>query len=142
LFSRNSKVFEEGLERLDYVVEKYDDEKNFQYVSCIEEIKPIGKSIRLHQLDLYRIAIFSKQQIVKKDLNKVLAFLDANNSIKFYCMSLLNDVFNFFKITKIYLPKEQYNTSMLIPNVSLLGIWSAKFNVNPLLFDFIQSFKE
>jgi hypothetical protein len=61
LFSRNSKIFEEGLERPDYVVEKYDDEKNFQYVSCIGEIKPVDKSTRLHQLDLHQIAIFSKQ---------------------------------------------------------------------------------
>ena len=52
MFSRNSKVFEEGLEQPDYVVEKYDDEKNFQYVSCIEEIKPVAKSTQLHQLDL------------------------------------------------------------------------------------------
>jgi hypothetical protein len=47
LFSRNSKIFEEGLERPDDVVEKYDDEKNFQYVPCIGEIKPIGKYPRL-----------------------------------------------------------------------------------------------
>ena len=33
LFSRNSKIFEESLELLDHVVEKYDDEKNLQYVS-------------------------------------------------------------------------------------------------------------
>ena len=52
LFSRNSKFFEEGLEQPDYVVEKYDDEKSFQYVSCIGEIKPVGKPTWLHQLDL------------------------------------------------------------------------------------------
>ena len=91
---------------------------------------------------IYIESLFSQSNRLKKDLNKDLSFLDANNSIKFYCMSLFNDVFNFVKIAKIYLPKEQYNTSMLIPNVSLLGIWSAKFSVNPLLFDFIQSFKE
>ncbi|KAG2194615.1 hypothetical protein INT46_009601, partial [Mucor plumbeus] len=38
---RNIKIFEEGLERPDYVVQKYDDEKNFQYVSCIGEIEPV-----------------------------------------------------------------------------------------------------
>ena len=48
LFSRNSKIFEEGLKRPDSVVEKYDDEKNFQYASCIEKIKSVGKSTRLH----------------------------------------------------------------------------------------------
>jgi hypothetical protein len=35
-------------------------------------------------------------------------------------MSLLNDVFNFVEIAEIYLPKEQYNASMLIPSLNLL----------------------
>jgi hypothetical protein len=66
---------------------------------------------------------FSKQQIVKKSLNKILSFLCAGkNSIKLYCMSLLNDVFNFVEIAEVYLPKEQYNASMLIPSLNLLGI--------------------
>ena len=73
-------------------------------------------------MDLYRIAIFSKQQIVKKNLNKVLSFLCVGNSIKFYCMSLLNDVYNFVEIAEIYLPKEQYNAKMLIPSLNVLGM--------------------
>jgi hypothetical protein len=36
-------------------------------------------------------------------------------------MSLLDDVFNFVEIVEIYLPKEQYNASMLIPILNLLG---------------------
>jgi hypothetical protein len=44
LFSRDSNVFEEGLERPDYAVGEYNDEKDFQWVSCIEEIKPVAKS--------------------------------------------------------------------------------------------------
>jgi hypothetical protein len=121
LFSRNSKIFEEDLEQLDYVVEKYDGKKNIQYVSCIGEIKPVVKFIRLQQLDLYRIAILSKQQIMEKSFNKILSFLCVDNSIKFYYISLLNNVFNFVKIAEIYLPKEKYNTSMLIPSLNLLG---------------------
>ena len=35
--------------------------------SCIGEIKPIGKFTRIYQFDLYRISIFLKQQIVKKN---------------------------------------------------------------------------
>ena len=43
-----------GLRRPDYVAEKYDNEKQIQYVSCIGKIKPVGKFTRLHQLlDLY-----------------------------------------------------------------------------------------
>jgi hypothetical protein len=37
-------------------------------------------------------------------------------------MSFLNDVFNFVEIAEIYLPKEQYNASTLIPNLNLLGM--------------------
>jgi hypothetical protein len=35
-------------------------------------------------------------------------------------MSLLNNAFEFVEITEIYLPKEQYNASMLIPSLNLL----------------------
>jgi hypothetical protein len=105
LFSRNSKIFKEGLEQADYVVEKYYDENNFQYVSYIGEIKPVGKPTRLYQLDLYWIPIFSKQQIVKKKLNKFLLFLCVGNYIKFYCMPLLNDVCNLAEIAKFIFQK-------------------------------------
>jgi hypothetical protein len=37
-------------------------------------------------------------------------------------MSLLNNVFNFVKIAEIYLAKEQYNASMLISSLNLLGM--------------------
>ena len=60
LFSRNNKIFKEGFEQADYVIENYYDENNFQYASCIGEIKPVGKPTRLYQLDLYWIPIFSK----------------------------------------------------------------------------------
>ena len=125
------------------VIEKYDDEKNFQYVSCIGGSKPVGKSTRLHQLDLYWIAIFSKQQTVKKNLNKILSFLCAGNSIKFYCMPLLNNVLNFVKIAETYLPKEQYNSIMQACwfQVWTFWEWFAKFNFEPL-FGFIKNFKE
>ena len=47
----------------------------------------------------------------------------AGTPIKFYCiMSSLNDVFSFVEIAEIYLPKEQYNASMLISSLILLGI--------------------
>jgi hypothetical protein len=60
---------------------------------------------------------------VKKNLNKILSLLCAGNySNKLYCMSLLNDVFNFVEIAEIYLPKEQYDASTLIPSLKLLGM--------------------
>jgi hypothetical protein len=37
-------------------------------------------------------------------------------------MSLLNDVFKFVEIDEIYLPKEQYDASMLIPSLNLSGM--------------------
>jgi hypothetical protein len=66
--------------------------------------------------------MFSKKQIVKKNLNKILSFLCAGNSVEFYCMSLLKDVFNFVETAEIYLLKEQYNASMLISSLNFLGM--------------------
>ena len=83
MFSRNSKIFEEGLERPNCVVGKYDDKNNFQYISCIGKLKPAGKSTWLHQTNLYQIAIFPKQQIVKENFNKILSVLCAGNPSKF-----------------------------------------------------------
>jgi hypothetical protein len=37
-------------------------------------------------------------------------------------MSLLNNVFDFVETAEIYLPKEQYNASMLIPSLKLFGM--------------------
>jgi hypothetical protein len=61
LFSRNSKIFEEELERSKYVVEKDDDEKNFQYEPCVREIKLVGISTQLYQLYLLYIELSFSQ---------------------------------------------------------------------------------
>jgi hypothetical protein len=53
-------------------------------------------------------------------------------------MSLLNYVFKFVEIAEIYLPKEQYNASMLIQSLKPLGM-VFKFNYKPL-FGFIKIF--
>jgi hypothetical protein len=83
-----------------------------------------------------------EEKIKQNSVVSVCSVQCAGNSIKFYCMSLINTVFNFVDIiAEIYLLKEQNNASILIPRLNLLEKWSAKFNFEPL-FGFINFFKE
>lgn len=85
-------------------------------------MKAKSKALKSYKLDIYRLALFCKKEIVKHNLSKVLMFQCIDNIITFYCMTPVNLYFQLVKVADIVIPKKQKEASKLCD--SLNHLWS------------------
>ncbi|KAI8066131.1 hypothetical protein BDF21DRAFT_454938 [Thamnidium elegans] len=94
----NSNIHQTGSSHPDYKVDKY---MHYQYYAT-----PVFGEMKIAQYNLYRIAIFMKNEIDEKNLDLAIGFQVVGLRICFYVMKLSScGVYKFVELCSLQLPK-------------------------------------